>query len=160
MAQGNAIVVNADPKGVVIEGVLSGATSPGTHMEIVPATAPTSGNKFTWRARSSANGATGPIIVLLNDWEQGGAATSSIASGGLIKMYAPLPGDQLNCRVAESSGTGTAGANLIGDRLSVNTSGLLMAGTSTVQPYYLLDRTGLDTYTTALKWVMFLGAYA
>lgn len=159
MASGNAIIVNADPRGNFGEGVLSGATYPGVHLEIVPATNPVS-ERYTWRARSSANGAAGPIVVLLNDWEQGGTGTDQIATAVRVKFYWPLPGDKMNCRVAESSGTGTSGSNLIGDRLSVNTSGLLMAGTSTVQPYYLLDRTGLDTYTTALKLVLYLGGYA
>lgn len=161
MAQGLAIIVDGDPHGNFNEGYISGTPKPGTHLEIVPATAPV-GGRFTWRARTAANGSKGPIVVLVNDFEQGHVATDAVVSGtGGHKMYWPLPGDDLNCLVAESTGTGTSGENAIGDRLAVNTSGMLMAGGSlATQPYYLLDRTGLESYATSLRWVKFLGSFA
>lgn len=161
MARGAAIVVNADNRGYWDEGIVTDTSKPGTHMEIVPATNPT-GGRFSYRARSAANGAKGPIVLLLNDWEQGiVATTATVANTGGHKLYWPLPGDDLNCLVAESSGTGTSGENAIGDRLAVNTSGLLMAGGAlATQPYWLLDRTGLETYASALKWVKYLGSFA
>lgn len=159
MAQLTALVLNADNRGKWGEGVISGTPNPGIFLEIVPATNPVSG-RFTWRARSAANGAFGPVVELVNNWETGQGVTTAYTSGDRCKMYWPLPGDELNAVVAESSGTGTLGENLIGDRLSINNSGQLMAGTSNQQCFYLLDRTGLDTYTTALKWVQFLGSNA
>lgn len=160
MARGNAIILTADPKGVFDEGIINDTSKPGTFMEIVPATGPTSG-RFTWRARSAANGAKGPVVILLNNWEEGQLATSAYTSGDRCKLYWPLPGDDLNALVAESSGTGTSGENAIGDRLAINTSGMLMAGGSlATQPFYLLDRTGLDAYATALRWVKYLGSFA
>lgn len=161
MARGLSIVINADARGNWDEGYISGTPKPGTHVEIVPATAPV-GGRFTWRARSAANGAKGPIVLLVNDYEQGHIATDAVVTGtGGHKLYWPLPGDDLNCLVAESSGTGTSGSNALGDRLAVNTSGMLMAGGSlATQPYYLLDLTGTDAYATSLRWVKYLGSFA
>src|SRR5262245_23392713 len=122
MARGAAIVINADVKGNWDEGIVTDTSKPGTHMEIVPAVAPT-GGRFSYRARSAANGAKGPILILVNDWEQGQVATTAmVANTGGHKFYWPLPGDDLNCLVAESTGTGTSGENAIGDKLAVNTS--------------------------------------
>ena len=162
MARGNAIIVNADPKGFVEEGYVTDQSLPGTHMEIVPATNPI-GGRFSFRARSSANGAPGGTILLINDWEQGqiaAPATTPTANTGGHKLYYVLPGDDVNALVAESAGTGTSGENLIGDSLSLNDSGFLMAGTGTVKPYRLLDRSVLNTKATRLLWVKFLGSYA
>lgn len=156
MAQNIPIVLSADPHGTWMEGKLTDTSLPGTHVEIVPATAPV-GGRFSWRARSSANGAADPIVFTVNMWEAGHTVTTTPTANDRAKFYWPKNGEEFNLRVAESSGTGTLGENLIGDRLSVNNSGMLMAGTSTSKPYYLLDRTGLDTYTTALKWVQYLG---
>lgn len=156
MAQGTPIVLSADPKGVWMEGKLTDTSLPGTHVEIVPATAPV-GGRFSWRARSSANGAADPCVFTVNMWEAGATVTTTPTANDRGKFYWPFNGEEYNLRVAESSGTGTASQNAIGDRLSVNDSGLLIAGTSTSKPYYLLDRTGLDVYTTALKWVQYLG---
>lgn len=161
MARGSAIVINADARGNWEEGKVTDTSLPGTFMEIVPATNPEAG-RFSWRARSLANGAIGPVVILVNDWEQGHVATLAVvANTGGHKLYWPLPGDELNALVAESTGTGTSGENAIGDRLSINTSGRLMAGGAlATRPFWLLDRTGLETYTTALKWVKFLGCTA
>lgn len=162
MARGNDIIVNADPRGFIEEGYVTDTSLPGTHLEIVPATNPI-GGRFSYRARSLANGSPGPVIVLLNDWEQGQIAAPTVtptANTGGHKFYYPLPGDDLNCLMAESAGTGTSGENLIGDTLSINDSGFLMAGTGTSKPYRLLDRSVLNTKATRLTWVKFLGSYA
>ncbi len=159
MALGNAIILNSDFKGLIQAIKLSGATLPGTFMEIVPATAPVSGI-WTFRAVSRANGAVGCVCILLSQWEEGGLATTSIASAQWAKIYWPLNGDELNAVVGESSGTGTSGQNLLGDTLSISDSGTLMAGTSTAKPFWLLDRTDLATYAAALKRVQYLGSYA
>lgn len=162
MARGNTIIVNADPKGFFEEGYVTDTSLPGTHMEIVPATNPV-GMRFSYRARSTANGGPGGTILLINDWEQGQIAAPTVtptANTGGHKLYYPLPGDEVNALVAESSGTGTSGENLIGDSLSLNDSGFLMAGTGTEKPYRLLDRSVLNTKATRLLWVKFLGSYA
>lgn len=163
MARGAAIVLNGAAHGFWEEGIVTDTSLPGTHMEIVPNTNPV-GGRFSWRARSAANGAAGPTVILVNNWEEGQVAapsTTPTANTGGHKLYWPLPGDELNALVAESAGTGTSGENLIGDRLSINDSGLLMAGGAlTEKPYYLLDRSALASKATRLLWVKFLGSYA
>lgn len=161
MARGLAIVVNADPKGLWEEGYINDTSKPGTHVTIVTNTNPV-GGRFFFQAVSRANGSKGPVLILVNDWEQGQIATTAMVSGtGGHKMYWPLPGDELNCIVAESSGTGTSGENLIGDLLAINDSGFLMAGGAlATQPYWLLDRSALQTKVTALRWVKYLGSFA
>ena len=157
MALGVAIVANADAKGRWCEGVLSGTPSPGTFMEILPATNPVSG-RYSFRARSSAGGSADAVLIMVNNWEGGQINTTAGTSGDRVKLYWPLPGDELNALVAESAGTGTSGENLIGDRLAINSSGLLYAGGSLTQrPFWLIDRTGLSATATSLRLVWYIG---
>src|SRR4051812_5417543 len=148
MARGAPIVVNSDPKGNWEPLILNDTSKPGTFLTIVTNTNPVGGT-FTFQAVSRANGAKGPVLILVNDWEQGQTAAANfanVASTGGHKGYWPLPGDELNALVAESTGTGTSGENLIGDLLAINDSGFLMAGGAlATQPFWLLDRSALQT---------------
>lgn len=163
MTRGAAIVLNSMFRGNWENLVLNDTSKPGTFLGIVAATNPV-GGAFLWQARGLTPGSPGPVLILVNDWEQGQTAAANfpnVASTGGHKGYWPLPGDELNALVAESSGTGTSGENNIGDRLAIRADGLLLAGGSlTSQPFYLLDRSSLAAKATALRWVKFLGSYA
>lgn len=160
MAKGSEIVVSALPMGHWEECVFSGAVYPGTCVEIVPSTNPV-GGRFSYRNTTRANGAKGPVAVVINDSKQGQLPTTQISSGQRGQIYWPCAGEELNMRVSESVGTGTAGEENIGDLLAVQmTSGELMAGGALAsQPFWLLEHGGVDSGDT-LKLCKYLGNLA
>lgn len=159
---GNKILVNDDAKGRRQSCVISGTPKPGTHMEIVPSTAPNGSGLHTYRACSRADGTTGPLIVLLEDDEQGKTYADAYVSGTVGKLYWPVQGDELNLRMRDQPGTGTSGIDNVGDQLSIDgASGMLQAGGSATQkPYWLLEDLTQDQSADSLVWVQCLGTQA
>ena len=158
MAKGNEIIVTAEPKGVRLEGFVSGTPKPGTLMEIAAATEPIAG-EHTWQVyQPGTDGERRLMAVLLPDHLQGKTEEDAYVDGDRCFLYCPLPGDHLNMLVANISGTSDTFA--IGDILIADTgTGKLIAttGTPESEPFILLETE--DTALTAdeLKWCMFTG---
>lgn len=158
MALGQGIIVSSQPLGHQFEGIVSGTPKPGMVMEIVPATEKVSG-RFTWRARSAAVGSKPlPLVVLLEDHNQGIIVTSAYVAGTHCRLYSALPGDELNMLMNEIGGTSVSVA--IGDLFGVNSDGTIVtdAGTQSYSstPFMALETIGaLDPYpSTQLVYVM------
>lgn len=145
MAKGNSIIVTPEPKGRFTEGTISGTPVPGTCMEIVPSTNPV-GGRFSYRARSSADGTQGPIIILLEDALQGKTKSDAYANGDRGFLYFPVNGEEFNMAIRDQPGTGTANLQNIGDLLHVDgASGMLQAaGSALSAPFTLLERGTVD----------------
>lgn len=160
MAKGTQIVVNAEPRGVLEECVISGTPKPGTIVELVPSTAPI-GNRFTYRLCTRANGAKGPVTVLREDHLQGKLSTDAYVAGTVGFLYWPIAGDDLNMLLRETVGTGTAGEENIGDLLAIEkATGELMAGGALAStPFMLMEHLGVSS-ADQLVWVKYLGNQA
>jgi hypothetical protein len=156
MAKGNSIIVTPEPKGRFTEGTVSGTPVPGTCMELVPSTNPT-GGRFSYRARSSADGTQGPIIILLEDLLLGKGKSDAYASGERCFLYFPVNGEEFNMAVRDQPGTGTAGVQNIGDLLAVDgASGMLQAaGSALSAPFTLLERGTTDETATYHRHVRY-----
>lgn len=146
MAQGNEIIVSANPRGQFEEGTISGTPKPGTVMQVAAATAPVSG-RFTWEVYDLAADANrGPIAVLLPDSLQGTLATVAYTTGARCFLYFPAMGELLNMLVANIAGTSDTFA--IGDKLIVDDgTGKLIAttGSPEAEPFDCME-----TVSTAL----------
>lgn len=170
MAKGTKIIVSSNPKGVFLEGLISGTPKPGTIMELKTATAPV-GGRHTFIAATRADGAIGEIFVLLGDDLQGklevGAAQSfgppapgdAYVSGTRGFLYCPQPGEELNLIVA--SVAGTADDVAIGDKFGVEqTSGKLKANSAFASAPFRSMEVVTDPTADYMLWVMFLGHQA
>jgi len=104
MARGRAIVLTVEPKGVFKEGVAGEVTLPGTMLAIKAATAMVGGRHTFNSATLDAFG------VAFNAGLSGETNTTSVAIGGRVNAYCPLPGDELNVLFVASDG-----AQAIGD---------------------------------------------
>lgn len=139
MARGSAIIVSSQPDGKYIEGIIDGTPKPGTVMQIKAGVAAVEG-RFTYEVfNQSGDGVPAPIIVLLEDWGQGKAATVAYETGKRGFMYAPAPGDRLNMLKGDVAGTGDDFA--IGDRLMVDdgTGKLVAASSAESVPFICLE---------------------
>lgn len=106
MAKGNAIIVSSEPKGVYLDGILSGTPKPGTCMELM-STAEVAG-AGTWRVyQPGTDGNQRLVAVLLENYLLGGLNSAAFATGDRIMIYCPLPGEEMNCIFGDVSGTGT-----------------------------------------------------
>lgn len=157
MAQGNEIIVSADPKGVFLEGIIYGTPKPGTLMQVKASTAMVSG-VFTYEVYTpGTNGDRRPIIVLLPDRNQGKLATEAYVSGDRGFMYAPAPGELLNMLIDDIAGTGddwAIGALLIAE----SGSGKLIAttGSPESEPFQMME-TVTDPTADHLALCMYTG---
>ena len=139
MASGNKIVVTPDPKGVFLEGTISGTPKPGTVMEIV-ATALVNGRPTYRIYQPGTNGEQRPIIVCLADPFNGQLSTGAYATAEHGYFYVPQAGEELNMLVLDVAGT--ADDHTIGEVMMVKTSsGLLITttGSPESEPFILLE---------------------
>lgn len=159
--KGSQIILTANPDGRFDEGTIEGALLPGSFVEVKPSTDP-QGGRFTYRAVTRANGAKGPVIILLNMDQAGQLATSAYTSGDRCRVYYPRAGDELNALIRESSGTGTAGEVNVGDKLAIEmATGKLMAGGALAStPFELREHIGVDGGADTLHWVQYTGNQA
>ncbi len=165
MAKGTEILLEANPRGKFDECIISGTPSPGTCMELVPATEPR-GGRFTYRAVSRADGSKGPVCVLMPDRLQGKLSTDAYVSGSRGFLYWPANGEELNMLFRYAPGTGTNNAEAIGDLLEIDgASGMLQAvgtdgGGASVHvsaPFQLQEHPGVAYTANTLVWTRFLG---
>lgn len=117
---GNDIVVTS-PFGQKIEGIITDTSKPGTVMQIVGGTAPVGGlnGRLSYKAFAPGvgDGAPRQLLILDVDHLQGGTYDTAYVNGTRCFLWAPLPGDVVNVRKADISGTGSATEDLaIGDR--------------------------------------------
>lgn len=162
MSKGTEIIISANPQGKFEECVISGTPLPGTCMELVPGTAPI-GGKFTFRNVTRANGAKGPVCVLLPDRDQGKLATDAYVSGTRGFLYWPIAGEELNMLLRETSGTGTTGEVAIGDLLAIEkaTGELMAAGALASAPFQLREHVGgAISAGDQLVWTQYIGNQA
>jgi hypothetical protein len=161
MAKGNEIIVNANPKGNFLEGIINtGETpKPGTIMQIDP-TQTQVGGRHVWKAYNrdaDGNRPAGPFIVLLPDSLQGQLNTTAYAAGARCFGYCPLPGDELNLLFGNAAGT--ADDIAAGDLLIVNDGDgklILTTGSPETEPAMALEAY-TDPTEDKLLWCVWTG---
>tara|TARA_R110000824_G_scaffold172434_1_gene350346 strand:+ start:58952 stop:59434 length:483 start_codon:yes stop_codon:yes gene_type:complete len=142
MASGNAILVTGEPKGVYLDGIVSGALKPGTCVELTSTAAV--GGRFTYQAyQPGTDGEQRPVIVLLENLE-GGTASTAYVSGDRGRFYCPLPGEEVNVLAKNIGGTATGSGDsfAIADLLTLDTgTGKVIAttGTPEMEPFQCLE---------------------
>lgn len=158
MAKGNEIIVSANPRGVFLEGTLSGALKPGTVVQIDVSEGIDSNGNFSWEAyNADADGNRRMIAVLLPDTLRGKLATEAYTSGDHCFVYVPAPGEQLNMLIADVAGT--ADDHAFGELLIVDDgTGKLIAttGTPESEPFMLLEAI-TDPTTDTLAHCIYTG---
>lgn len=158
MAKGTGIICSAPPRGRFIEGTVSGTPKPGTCMQVQAGTAMTNG-RFTYEVYTpSASGDPRPVIVLLDDPDQGFLATTAYVSGTRCFLYEPVNGDELNMLVKDVSGTGDD--HTIGERMQIDTGSgkLVTQGTSASRAPFTLLEAATDPTADALLFCMYNGS--
>jgi len=156
MAKGNDIIVTAEPRGIFLEGFVSGTPKPGTVMQVVASTEPV-GGQHTWEVfNQAADGTLALIAVLLPNHLEGKLATDAYASGDRCYLYCPAAGEDLNMLVANISGTGDAFA--IGARMMVDdTTGKLVADSSGASVPFIVMETVAALTADTLVWCKYTG---
>lgn len=135
----NTILLSAAPAGRFLEGILNTATYPGTSMEVDAAVEPI-GGKHTWQASSLTSGQRQLIAILLENEMVGKTCADQIADEQKIRMYCPIPGDELLVLVS-AAGTGTGDAQAIGDMLIRASGGTFIAttGSPEQEPFQVME---------------------
>jgi hypothetical protein len=120
---GNNIILVEQPRGRHIDGVAAVDNMiPG--ILVTPTTAARdAGGALTWTPWALSTGFQSLIAVVDYDQLQGQIATTTTQykSGKRIKIYFPLPGEELNLLLAELAGTTGDPAIAIGDPLAAQT---------------------------------------
>lgn len=129
MSKGNSIIVSSEPRGVFIEGIITGTPKPGTVMQ-VDVSEDEVGGRLSWEVyNADADGNSRMIAVLLEDRLQGKLMADAYVTGTRGFLYVPAAGEMLNMLVADVGGTAdtvTRGQLYIvddGTGLLVNTTG-------------------------------------
>ncbi len=131
MASGNKIMVSTDPRGKRLEFIISGTPKPGTRVQIKAATEPVGGRHTVevWNPSGGDGSWDGPVMILDIDELLGKTVDDAYVSGTRGFVWVPHPGDEINVRKADISGTGSATEDLdIGEKL------MSVAGTGFVSP--------------------------
>lgn len=161
MSRLNKILLNTEPKGRFIEGIVaSGQTpKPGQVVQIDPSQALV-GGLFTLKlydADADGGRPKGPFIVLLEDSLQGKTVSDAYAAGDRCQGYVPLPGDELNLLLGDVAGTAddhAAGEILIVD----DTTGKLVATTGSPETEVaMLLEAVTDPTSDTLAWCVWTG---
>ncbi len=129
MASKTTIVLSANPRGMFLEGIISGTPKPGTLMQLKAATEPVQGRP-TWEVYNPAiggDGVPGLVAVLREDDLNGKTVNDAYVSGTRCFLYCPIQGDEINVRKADISGTGTASEDV-----AIAAKLLIVAGTGMV----------------------------
>jgi len=156
-ASHNTILLTSAPMGRFLEGILNTACYPGTNMEVDAAVEPI-GGKHTWQASSLTTGQRQLLAILLENEMVGKTCSDQIADEQKIRMYCPIPGDELLVLVS-ASGTGTGDAQAIGDILIRASGGTFIAttGTPEQEPFQVMETMTDVTSTGTLTHVMATG---
>ena len=157
----NTIVLTAAPAGRFLEGILNddagNGVYPGSGMEIDAAVEPV-GGRHTWQAYSGTTGHRKLISILLENEIIGKICTDAISDGQRIRMYCPIPGDELLVLVS-ATGTGTGDAQAIGDKLILANGGTFIAttGTPEAEPFEVMETLTDVVAAGTLTHVIFTG---
>lgn len=154
----NTIVLSGAPAGRFIEGILNTATKPGFAMEIDAAVEPTDGNRHTWQAFSGSQGERKLIAILLEAELVGYGCEDEITDAWKVRMYCPIPGDELLVRVS-ASGTGTGDSLAIGDKLILASGGTFIktTGSPEAEPFEVMETIDDVTASGDLVHCIFTG---
>lgn len=145
--KGTEIMLNASSQKKV-EGIIADTSKPGTIMQVKASTEPVGGRlSYVAYAPGVGDGAPRPLYILDTDYLQGKTYDDAYVSGTRGFLYALQPGDEVNVRKADISGTGSASEDLaIGDRcLVVDGTGKIskvavgIANASAVYPFQVLE---------------------
>ena len=130
---GTRIVVSSAPKGMFREVVIDGTPKPGTCMQFKVGTALDGGNRETWEVYNpGGDGFPQAVAVLTEEGPHGSLGRdfdTAFTSGDRGMLYFPIPGDELNVRRSDISGTGSPGEDIsVGEKL------MIISGTGFVSP--------------------------
>lgn len=129
----NTIVLQSNPRGCFIEGIISGTPLPGTVMELVPGVNFVNG-RGTFRSSTRAVGKDRLALILQEDNLQGFPVGTAYVSGVRGFMYVPLPGEDVNVLTdVLGTGTGSGGGPTVGEYLEFNNNGHLTVETGSPQ---------------------------
>jgi len=137
------ILLTPAPAGRFLEGILNDDAGngiyPGTCMEMDAAVEPI-GGKHTWQPFSGTSGHRKVIAVLLENEMVGKTCSDAISDAQRIRMYVPIPGDELLVLVS-ATGTGTGDSIAIGDKLILANGGTIIAttGTPEAEPFEAME---------------------
>ncbi len=152
--RGQEIILASNPKGVFLEGQISGTPYPGTVMEIKN-TAFVNGRPV-WQVWSKATGAYGLVAVLLPDNMQGALYSTAYVDGAHGFLYCPVRGEELNMRVTDVAGTADDVA--IGALFSIESAtGQLIANSANVYPCFTSMEVVTDPAAAYWLWVTYNG---
>lgn len=153
---GSRIIVASEPRGIFLEGTISGTPYPGTVMQVGTAS-PVSG-EFTYVVYApTSDGDPRLWVVLLEDELQGTPFSTAYVTGTRGFLYVPIPGEHMNMLVAGEQATGSANVYTIGERLiAQHNTGLLIAATSSTQaaPFTVLENITLTADVQGWVWCM------
>lgn len=156
MALGNLVVLPGDPRGMKLEGTISGTPKPGTMMEIV-ATALVNGRPTYRVYQPGTDGEQRVCVICYQDPFNGQLATTAYADGDHGFFYIPLPGEEMNILVQDVAGTGDDHA--IGD-IMIPKSGtgkfVVTTGSPEMEPFILLEA-ATDPTADALMRAFYTG---
>ncbi len=136
----NTIIKTAFPRGVFLEGTISGTPKPGNSVEVKAATEFTNGRPTLQLAAPGTDGKAIMNAILLEDAEQGKTVDDAFVSGTRGRAYVPAPGEEMLVRCGETAGTGNSFT--IGERLMTNATGgyyILASGTIEDTPFVCLE---------------------
>lgn len=138
--KGSVILLASNPRGLFLEGTVSGTPYPGTLMTVKAATEPV-GGRPTWEPYNrDASGNRALVAVLLEPFH-GASYATAYTNGERCRLYIPAAGEELNVLVS-AVGTGTGDSIAIGDLLiPVDGTGLLIAttGSPEMEPFQCLE---------------------
>ncbi len=158
MARGSEIIVTSNPRGVQLEGKISGTVYPGTMVEIDPTVAIDDSGRFTFRVyQPGTDGERRTVMILLWDPEQGALATTALTDGQRCKVYCPLSGEEMNIRFGDTSGT--ADDIAVGDMLICDSGTgefIETTGTPESEPFQALEVI-TDPTADQLLWAICTG---
>lgn len=153
----NTIVLTAAPAGRFLEGILKTACKPGHAMEMKAGVEPI-GGRHTWQAFSGTTGERKLIAILLENEMIGMTCETEIADEQRIRMYCPIPGDELLVLVS-AVGTGTGDSKAIGAKLILAQGGTFISTTSTpeAEPFEVMETMTDVAAAGTLTHVIFTG---
>lgn len=155
--RGTEIIVTSEPQGRFGEGQITDTSKPGMMVEIVPNSTFIGGHP-KYRARSSADGTIGPILVLLADRFQGKLSTDAYSATTQCFVYAPVAEEELNVLLGDVAGTGDIVTQ--GDLFGVSSAGKLKANSAYASaPFQAMETLAALTADTLL-WCKYLGNQA
>lgn len=130
---GTRIVVSSAPKGMFMEVVISGTPKPGTLMQFQIGTAFDGGNRPTYEVYNpGGDGFPQGVAVLTEEGPHANLGRDfdrAFTSGDRGMLYFPIPGDELNLRRSDITGTGSPGEDIsVGEKL------MAISGTGFVSP--------------------------